>query len=151
MGEITVDFCIEIEEPGWPPISVEGLKSAFIHPNRARIDNTPFFAKSVSLGDIVSVIAKENNTKFDFVEVVEISGNSSISIILRDDYRKDEIISSLSRLECFIEYGLFGETRMLAVSIPKSIDYRSIRECLIGLEKEDKISFAELCLEHRSY
>lgn len=148
MKEAIVAFEIEIEEDGWPPISVESLKGIYLSAHEVKIDNTPFFVKSISLGDTVRCIAGSNSPKLEFNKVIRTSGNSSLSIILREEGTKEELLAFFCNENCFVEYGEFGSTKMLAVSVPKSIHYQNIRKHLDLLERLDQISYAELCLEH---
>ena len=150
MIEIGVDFPIEIEEDGWPPLAVESLRAIFSAPNRARIDNTPFFAKRVALGDVVSVIGNGHNGKFTLDKIIESSGNSSIAIILRDHGCKQQLVEYFSVANCFCEFGEFGATKMLAASVPSIRSYFDIFIFLTRLEERGQISFAELCLAHGS-
>jgi hypothetical protein len=43
-----------------------------------------------------------------------------------------------------IEYGEFGDLRMVAVGVPESVDYMPIRSSLDEYERLGKLSYAEL-------
>ncbi len=82
---------------------VERIKVAFVHKyedgsfetenmwcikttaDTYEIDNIPFIAKRVSLGDIITVAFDEDEQRFYFDSFVSVSGNSTIRVYFEDE------------------------------------------------------------------
>jgi len=141
---VGVKFNLEIDEDGWPPIGSEILQGIEINPYKIKIDNTPFFITNVALHDVVKVSNVGN--QFIFEEIEGFSGNHAISVILRSSSMKTKLLNEMRALNCYCEYGEFGSTKMLAISIPYDVSYAKIRDIMDDYEKKDLISYAELCL-----
>ena len=146
MGTVRVRFNLEIEEDGFPPISVELLHARIVDGDTVEIDNTPFFAKSVAAGDIVACSRTGSEGVLQFERVVTESGNKAISIIFVDDDCKEDVYQHLRSSGHYCEYGEFADFNMLAVSIAKDADYSTLKAYLDGKEANNSISYAELCL-----
>jgi len=141
-----ISFSLNIEEDGWPPISVEVLHGKLLGPNRAKIENTPFFIEGISLDDVVEVVRHKETGKFKFKNLLEPCGNKALSIILSNWDMKNEVTEFLRSHNCFVEFGEFGVTKMLAVGIFPNTDYSIISKYLDQKEKNGSISYAELCI-----
>ncbi len=102
--------------------------------------NIPFYA-SVSCDDIVFAEYDEDEERLTYRKTVEHSGNSTIQVIVMDktivanDLR--EIFNSLG-----CESEKFNE-RYFVIEVPKSLDYKPVREKLMELEAQEKIGYAE--------
>ena len=123
MKNVKVRFELEIEEDGFPPISVETLNARVVNETTVELDNTPFFVESVAVGDILKCCRTDNDQVLEYEHVVTEGGNKSLSIIFVDD-----------------------GFNMLAVSVSRNSDYENIRLYLDEKEKSGVISYAELCL-----
>ena len=128
-----IEFPLEIED-GYPPISVESLNARRVENEQFEILNTPFFVKNVAYGDFVSA-SKQQDGRLVFDACTKWSGFKAISIILLDDSMDTEIMDLLRGLQCVIEYGEFGDLRMVAVGVPVSVDYTQIRNSLDAYER----------------
>jgi hypothetical protein len=137
---------LECNEDGYPPIQYELLNATAISANSFRIDNAPFFAPNISYNDIVRARQSSIPEQFDFVELIEGSTFTSISIIILDASMDVFLMDLLRGLNCVIEYGEFGKFRVLAVAVPASTDYSQLRIQLEHLETKSMISFAELAI-----
>jgi len=98
------------------------------------------------LGDIIEVFKLDNEKYFRYKVLIKEGGNYAVSIILRNHEAKDRVIQLLSKAGCFYEYGEFGNTKMLAVSVTNEKAYNKIKVQLDELEVKEIISYAELCL-----
>jgi hypothetical protein len=145
---VKVAYRLDPNEDGYPPISIELLNATKVSPGVFRIENAPFFAPNVSYRDVVSAHASATEGQFDFVELLEASDFTSISIILLDPTMNEFLMDLLRGLRCVLEYGEFGVYRVLAVAIPPTADYRTLRAQLEDLEGRELISFAELSVAH---
>lgn len=142
---VKIAFSLEVED-GFPPVSLETLNASVLAGGKFKLLNSPFFVQGVAYGDIVSAKQTEKNGRYDFIELSENSGFKSISIIIFDNSLNNFLMSLLKGINAVIEYGEFGNLKMLSVSIPETSDYSKIKSILDHYENEDKISYAELAL-----
>lgn len=146
MKDVKVRFELEILEDDFPPISVEILNARAIDDHRVVLDNTPFFADSVAVDDVLRCRKTELDHVLQYESVITPSGNKSISIIFIDDNCKEEIYQYLKEGGCYCEYGEFYGYNMLAVSVNKDLDYEKVMSYLDQHEESGRISYAELCI-----
>ena len=146
MEYVKIRFPLEAHEEGFPPVTVEILNARLVNEGIAKIDNVPFFAESIAMGDLVLCKPTENEGVYDFERVVENGSSKSVSIIFIDESCKEDLYQYFKAHNCYCEYGEFGAFHMLAVSIPFSVEYSKISSHLEKLEVLNQISFAELCL-----
>jgi hypothetical protein len=144
-----IGYRLQRDEDGFPPISLELLNAEEISTGKFRICNAPYFAENVSYHDIVRARVTDVSGQLEFVELIEPSEFTSISIILLNELMDRFLMDLLRGLDCVVEYGEFGVYRVLAVAIPPSTDYASLKAQLADLEKEEQISFAELSIAQR--
>lgn len=141
-----VAYRLDPNEDGFPPISVELLNATQLSPDTFRIENAPFFAPNVSYHDTVRARESDVEGQFDFLELLQPSDFTSVSIILFDSAMDEFLMDLLRGMNCVLEYGEFGAYRVLAVAVPSTADYPSLRTTLTELEGRGLISFAELSL-----
>ena len=146
MGLVKVDFELQIEEDGFPPINVETLNGIMQRDGFIKLDNTPFFAVSVAANDIIECVKIDGKNNFQFVKVVKESGYKALSIIFLNQNIEEEIYQYFKKQNCYCEYGEFEGFNMLAVSIGLDVDYDLVSSYLNSYESEEKLSYAELCL-----
>ena len=147
--QVKVAFPLDVDEDGFPPITVEILNATRLTSRSFRIENAPFFVPNISFGDVVSAEPNGLNEQFQFMSVLKASEFTSISVILLDPAMDTLLMDLLRGLGCVIEYGEFGVYRVLAVAVPATTDYASLREKLVGLEENSKLSFSELSIAHK--
>lgn len=143
---VKIHFHLERNEDGYPPISVEAINATVIGDGLFRLDNTPFFVENVSYGDVIRATATSAEGVYEFEEVVEQSRFIALSIIILSECIDGFLMEFFRGMEAVIEYGEFGVYRILAVAIPDSVDYESVRGKLRDLEGRELLSFAELAL-----
>lgn len=105
---------------------VETLWAVALGNNLFRLDNSPFYTYGVSWQDIVE--AREVSEGFyDFVRVVEKSGNRTVRIIFENftgsDEQDKQILSDLKNLGCRFE-GI--KSKLISVNIPSMVDFESV-------------------------
>lgn len=108
-----------------------------------KIDNIPFFAKNVALGDIVSVEEDDEKALY-FDKLVQASGNSVIQMIIFDTAQVGHVGRQLESLGCGWE-GSHIEN-YISVNVPKEVPYTTIKTFLDEGEKEGKWEYREACL-----
>ena len=146
---VKIVFPLEIIEDGFPPISLESLNArrdaaGFV------LDNTPFFATGVALGDRIDVEPIRGKADhYTFKQVAVSSTNKALSIILLEAGVKESVYQQLRQRGCYCEYGEFGQggtLQMLAVSVPDDCDYEAVTQFLDEVEAQGRLSYAELAV-----
>jgi len=110
------------------------------------IDNIPFIAKRISLGDTIAAEFDDDDKQYYFDSFIEVSGNTTIRIFAYDE---DSIVSTrkwLSEKEC--ESEVLAERNIIAVNIPVEVIYTPIKAYLEDGEKAGKWTYEESCLAH---
>jgi hypothetical protein len=118
-GEVKVSFRLERDEDGYPPADWEHLWARWTADGLYELDNTPFFARGVSYGDVVA--ADFANGLYEFREVVRPSGHSTLRVIVLEGGRMQELRASLHDLGCSTE--LSHLSNLVAVDVPPSVPY----------------------------
>jgi hypothetical protein len=100
--------------------------------DRFRLDNSPFFVYRMSDGDVVEG-AFVSEGMYDFVRVVERSGNRTVRLLLSpeqaDSQLSDSVLMRVAALGC--GYEGFNK-RLIAVSVPTSVSLEEIASFLAG-------------------
>ena len=90
---VKIIFPLEVDEDGYPPISSEAL-NARREPAGFVLENTPFFATGVALGDCVDATPVQGvPDKFTFARVVKSSTTKAISVLEYLMLHPDEVLS----------------------------------------------------------
>jgi hypothetical protein len=139
---VKIEFPLAVDD-GYPPINVESLNAKPVENGQFEILNSPFFVEGVAYGDHVAAVEHQNG-RLVFEATTAFSGFKAISIILFDDSLDVELLDLLRGLQCVIEYGEFGNLRMVAVGVPGFIDYSPIASAFAQYERLEKLSYAEL-------
>jgi|SRR5690242_4819006 hypothetical protein len=106
------------------------------------INNIPFFASNIALGDIVSVTKDDGALYFE--ELINPSGDSTVQIIFLNVNDKKIVEKKLENFGCTWEGSHLKN--LIAVDIPKEVSYPIVKEYLDKGEKENKWSYREACL-----
>ena len=80
-ASVRIFFSLEQDEDGYPPAAVESVWAEAREEGAYRIDNAPFFARSATVGDIVSCRIDEEGRLW-FSHVLEHSRHSLIRALL---------------------------------------------------------------------
>lgn len=112
------------------------------------IDNIPFVAPHIALGDIVRAEVDGNDLYFD--ELVEESGHSTIQMVIFDPKNVYAIGKELEQLGCTWE-GSHLKT-LISIDVPKEINYAILKTYLESGLVAEKWTYKEACLSgvHRS-
>lgn len=130
---VKVLFRLEKDEDGYPPAEVESLWG-LLRPEGVELDNIPFFAKGVALGDVVKVENAPDGA-LEFESVVRRGGHSTYRILLLKKHPEDprRTMDELIALGLSVE----EDAGLLAVDVPPEVPLDSIREYLFqGIDSE---------------
>lgn len=107
-----------------------------------KIDNIPFYVREVACEDVVSADIDMDGA-LHFAALVAASGHSTVRLWFASEEDVTEVRESLRSMGCSSELDL---SRLVAVDIPPSIPYESIRVYLDKLERESVLEYEEACL-----
>lgn len=123
---VKVLFRLEQDEDGYPPENVEVLWG-LLGPEGIELDNIPFFAKGVALGDVVKAQQAPDNA-WEFEAVVRRGGHSTYRVLLLKKLPGDpkRTMDELIALGLSVE----EDAGLLAVDVPPAVELDGIRERL---------------------
>jgi hypothetical protein len=106
---------------------VETLWAIDLGGDRYQLDNSPFYAYSVSVGDIVYAPVDPDEGRPTYSRVLEKSGNRTVRVILdpplADGNASDELVEELLDLGCTYEGANPG---YLCIVIPPNSDFAAV-------------------------
>ncbi|NME72760.1 DUF4265 domain-containing protein [Flammeovirga aprica] len=111
-----------------------------------RIDNIPFYASNIALGDLVSVEYDSEEDALYFEDFIKVSGNSVIRIIFFKLELKDKICNALEQMGCLWEGS--DKQSLISVSIGKDLDYDDIMNYIKNQFSLGNIDYEEACIGH---
>lgn len=110
------------------------------------IDNIPFIAKNISLGDVIKAEYDTDDEQYYFEDIVSTSGNTTIRIQFYDEVKIEDVRTWLTDNGCESEVLL--TRNLVAVNVPQKIKYLSIKEYLDNGENMGFWTYQESALEH---
>ncbi|MES0837402.1 DUF4265 domain-containing protein [Nocardiopsis tropica] len=144
---VKVHFRLDMDEDGWPPASVESLWAVDLGDGTVRLDNTPWFVRGVSAGDVIRVLPDDEGVLWAG-ETVQPSPHCTIRlIVLKDD---GSTAARQSVLKIFHRLGTTGEGieqfRMVALDVPPQADLPRIHELLEHGKRKEWWHWEEGCV-----
>lgn len=138
-------FRLVMDADGYPPFTVESL---WVDETEAageyRMNNTPFFVRNATLGDIVR--GAEVEGRLEFCGTVVRSSNSLVRVVFYDPAATTEVRDHLTLLGCSSEW--FESRKLIAVNIPAAVDLRRVQHYLASMEARGVIDYEEPMLRH---
>ena len=110
------------------------------------IDNIPFVAKRIALGDTIKVEYGEDEGAYYFDDFLATSGNSTVRLYFEDGGLIEATREALEKLGCQSE--VFLARKIVTVNVPKLVNYRPVKKYLDDGEGENKWQYEESCLSH---
>jgi len=111
---VKVCFHLEVDESGYPPVSSEYLWAVPTRRGSYIVDNIPFYAREISMGDEFS--ASMSDGSLTFKSVVKPSSNSTIRVFVKKKQEQERIASGLKKFGCRTE--IMEATPLIAASLP---------------------------------
>ena len=136
-----IKFVYQIDEDS--PFEIESLWADKIG-EYYQIDNIPFFAKNIAVGDIVSI--EEDGGELFFDALVQASGHSVVRVLFNDAHQIKSFGEQIIKLGCSWE-GNHIKT-LISIDIPKNVDYSIVRNFLEEGENRGKWEYQEACIAH---
>ncbi|WP_226993925.1 DUF4265 domain-containing protein [Myxococcus hansupus] len=137
---LKVFFQLYPDEDDYPPASVESVW-AIVDPASpgVTIDNTPFFAREATLGDVVSTRLEDGCHWFE--SVLQRSEYSLVRVYFFELDCMQRVREFLVGLGCSTESA--PRYRLLAVSIPASVSLSDVQAYLQAEKGRDNIDYEE--------
>ncbi|MDR4891007.1 MULTISPECIES: DUF4265 domain-containing protein [unclassified Chryseobacterium] len=110
------------------------------------VDNIPIIAKRISLGDTIKAEYDEDEKRYYFDDFIAVSGNTTVRVYVDDEKDIEGARKWLSEHKCESEVLL--ARNIIAINIPKEVEYKPIKEYLDKGEKNNIWTYEESCLMH---
>ncbi|MEV6214977.1 DUF4265 domain-containing protein [Nocardia sp. NPDC051833] len=127
---VRVVFRLPEDPAGWHVFSTERMWAVRLDERRVRLDNIPFHARAVALGDVVAVEADDEGVLWAG-DVLEPSGNCTIRVIPAEGCLRAEVRQAV--LDAFEPLGVEGEgsgTGLVALNVPARSDLEETKATL---------------------
>jgi Domain of unknown function (DUF4265) len=111
-GHVKILFRMERDARGWPPVDVEGIWATRASEGGFIVDNTPFYARGIALGDVVAAV--EVDGELYFSKILAEGGHGTIRILLKNQAQLEEVSRRVEGFGCEIEY---APPRLIAVDV----------------------------------
>jgi hypothetical protein len=137
---------LEQDEDGYPPVGSERLWALHLGEGRYQLDNIPFFARDLALGDVVSAVPEEGAEEgvLRYQQVLQPSGHSTFRILVHDESQVPEVCRLLEQLGCDIERSHLP--RLAAIDIPPRVPLTAVRDALAPGVSQERWEYEEACL-----
>ncbi|MDQ1097670.1 MULTISPECIES: DUF4265 domain-containing protein [Chryseobacterium] len=135
-----------VQKVGDDQYETETMWCDIVDNNNYKIANIPAIVKNVSLGDIIEVEYDIDEERYYFENLVLASGNSTVHILVYRDEDVDPVKIWLEDNKC--ESKILRQRNIVAVNIPKQINYSPIKKYLDQGEEKEIWTYEESCLEH---
>jgi Domain of unknown function (DUF4265) len=142
---IAVFVSVEQDENGYPSVSREQLWCIPVGENKCIVDNIPFYAREISMGD--EIYFQTRNSEHWFNGVSKPSRNTT----LRTFARKDGLVSNLvTKIRSFggLTEKMEGSP-VIAVSLPPSANIAGALDYLDRESDAGNVGFEESCVRYR--
>jgi Domain of unknown function (DUF4265) len=119
---------LEVDDDGWPPVSAERLWAVDLGDDLYRLDNAPWFAPDLAVGDILRAVAPDLESHRIFLGVVEKSEHLTIRLIC---FRIGPLAGDLQAVvDIFVPLGVYAEGvasyGVVALDVPAEAQLRPI-------------------------
>ncbi len=137
-AHVKVLFYVE-EEDG--TVEVESM-GAVPEADGYRLDNIPFFARSVALGDLVAAEVEADGA-LRYTGLIAASGHSTIRVLVGDPAALQGVRDALLAMGCDSER---WKTCLIDVDIPPAVAYATVQAYLEGGVRDGVFEYEEGCL-----
>jgi Domain of unknown function (DUF4265) len=145
MSHEKVKFTLTQDDDGYPPVGSEGLWAIPLPNGNLLLDNIPFYASQVSLGDEIAAVLRAPR-EWQFDRVVAPSGNSTFRIMVTDLNQTQDIRREFDNLGCRTEVD--ATMGLIAVNVAKGADIHPVLDELMRGKGSGVFDFEEAALRH---
>jgi hypothetical protein len=133
---------LEQDEDGYPPTTEESLWVLPMGEGLFQVDNIPFFAWELALGDVVT--AEPERGMWRFKKVVRRSGHATLRLIIYDVVEVPVVIERFAKLGCLSERSHIPG--LIALDVPPSTSWTEVKQLLTEGEAEERWGYEEAYL-----
>lgn len=133
---------LERDEDGYPPVDYEGVWIKRIDSCTGIVDNIPFFARVVSLGDTVSF--RDTGSELAYDATIKRSGNSLLRVLYYEQSAMRDLRRDIEALGCETEVD--ATHRIIAVSVPPRGRLADLQRFLAMGEESGLLGYEEAIL-----
>ncbi len=141
-SHIRIEFELVQDDLGYPPFHSE-TRATPTPDGLWQIDNIPFYAVGLALGDVVQVFDAEGALP-KFSHVVRDAGHGTIRIILSETADVDRLRTALRDMGCSTE--LSQTPLRVAVDVPPTVNFRDVSDFVEGYDQTEVIDYDEGCV-----
>ncbi len=138
MDRVKVLFVQKIEENEFETESLWCIKMG----DGYVVDNIPFIAERVALGDTINIEYDKDDDVYYFDDFLVVSGNSTVRLYFENKELIEPTRVELNILGC--ESEVFLQRQIVAMSVPKEVNYWLVKEYLEEGEKQHKWQYENL-------
>lgn len=133
---------LDQDEDGYPPTTEESLWVLPSEGGLFQVDNIPFFAWDLALGDVVAADPEEGAWRFR--RVIRRSGHATLRLLLYDVAEVPIVIERFARLGCLSERSHIPG--LIVLDVPPSTPWTEVKRLLVEGEAEERWGYEEACL-----
>ena len=138
---------IVVDLPGhWAGVGGEGIWARQVGPDLYEIDNIPFHAYGLSMGDIVRAVPRTPTQKPLLTNVVESRGHRTLRAVFQGSLERGQQDQHLESLRVLGARTEWATTRLVAIDVPPSADYEAIVSVLAAHSTDGLLDY-ETCEE----
>ncbi len=134
-----IHFPLTRDASGYPPESSETLWATYLGEGTYRIDNIPFFANRVSLGDVIE--AEMIDGLATFARVRERGGHSTLRVVAFDAAAVPELRAAVHELGCATELSYLP--KLISLDVPPSASLEALRKLLADGAEQGRWDYEE--------
>jgi len=142
---VAILFLVEPDENGYPSVSLEEIWCTSAGGDKFIIDNIPFYARDVSMGDEISTEIRDGERWFK--KVAKLSRNTTVRVFARKSEIAPMLVPTLQSFGGMIEK--MEGSPLIAVSLPASADIEGVMDYLDRESNAGSIGFEESSVRYR--
>jgi hypothetical protein len=140
---VKISVALEKDEDDYPPADFESLWASPLGEGLYRVENIPFFAEGIALGDVIS--ARPDQGLLRFQGVVQPSGHKTLRVIVYDKREVSAVRELLKRQGCDVEQSHIPG--LISVDVPPSASLMEVRRVLAEGEAQERWGYEEAWFE----
>jgi hypothetical protein len=142
---VKVFFRVEQQEDGYPPVAEESLWSVPKAAGVFQVDNVPFYARDISMGDEIAAELKDGVLRFS--NMLRPSKNTTVRIFAREKSSEPMIVPRMRSFGGVTEK--MEGSNLVAVSFPPSADLAGALAFLDSESDAGRLAFEESAVRYR--
>ena len=142
-GRVKISIALEKDEDDYPPADFESLWASPLGGGLYRVENIPFFAAGVALGDVI--FAQPEQDLLRFRSVVQPSGHKTLRVMVYDKQEVSAVRELLKKLGCDVEQSHIPG--LISVDMPPTASLPEVRRILAEGEAQERWGYEEAWLD----